>query len=69
MEAPVRGSGMRLRLVVIDYLQLLQPDTREKDLYTRITEVSKGVKAVAKANDVADHRAGPAQPRRRAARR
>lgn len=42
-----------LRLVVIDYLQLLQPDNREKDLYTRITEVSKGVKAVAKANDVA----------------
>jgi replicative DNA helicase len=47
------AKGMRLRLVVIDYLQLLQPDTREKDLYTRITEVSKGVKAVAKANDVA----------------
>lgn len=47
------ARGQRLRLVVVDYLQLLQPDTREKDLYTRITEVSKGVKAVAKANDVA----------------
>ena len=47
------ARGCRLRLVVIDYLQLLQPDTREKDLYTRITEVSKGVKAVAKGNDVA----------------
>jgi replicative DNA helicase len=47
------AKNQRLRLVVIDYLQLLQPDTREKDLYTRITEVSKGVKAVAKANDVA----------------
>lgn len=47
------ARGKCLRLVVIDYLQLLQPDTREKDLYTRITEVSKGVKAAAKANDVA----------------
>lgn len=47
------AKNIRLRLVVVDYLQLLQPDTREKDLYTRITEVSKGVKAVAKANDVA----------------
>lgn len=47
------ARDVNLRLVVIDYLQLLQPDTREKDLYTRITEVSKGVKAVAKANDVA----------------
>lgn len=47
------ARGQTLKLVVIDYLQLLQPDHREKDLYTRITEVSKGVKAVAKANDVA----------------
>jgi replicative DNA helicase len=47
------ARGHRLRLVVVDYLQLVQPDQREKDLYTRITEVSKGLKAVAKANDIA----------------
>jgi replicative DNA helicase len=46
------ARGQRLRLVVVDYLQLVQPDQREKDLYTRITEVSKGIKAIAKANDV-----------------
>jgi replicative DNA helicase len=46
------ARGVKLRLVVVDYLQLVQPDQREKDLYTRITEVSKGLKAVAKANDV-----------------
>lgn len=47
------AKGVTLRLVVVDYLQLLEPDQREKDLYTRVTEVSKGLKSAAKANDVA----------------
>lgn len=42
----------RLELVVVDYLQLVYPDQREKDLYTRVTEVSKGLKAAAKSNRV-----------------
>jgi replicative DNA helicase len=29
------------------------PDAREKDLYTRVSEVSKGLKTLAKAQDVA----------------
>lgn len=47
------ARGITLKLVIIDYLQLLDADHREKDLYTRITEVSKGCKSAAKANDVA----------------
>jgi replicative DNA helicase len=47
------AKGQTLRLVVVDYLQLVSPDHREKDLYTRVTEVSKGLKDCAKTNDVA----------------
>jgi replicative DNA helicase len=43
----------KLELVIVDYLQLLSPDTREKDLYTRVSEVSKGLKTLAKTQDVA----------------
>jgi replicative DNA helicase len=46
------AKGQTLRLVVVDYLQLVSPDQREKDLYTRTTEVSKGLKDIAKTNDV-----------------
>jgi replicative DNA helicase len=42
----------RLELVVVDYLQLVSPDAREKDLYTRVSEVSKGLKSLAKNHDV-----------------
>jgi replicative DNA helicase len=47
------ARDQRLDLVVVDYLQLVSPDQREKDIYTRITEVSKGLKDCAKTNGVA----------------
>lgn len=43
----------KLELVIVDYLQLVSPDAREKDLYTRVTEVSKGLKDLAKTHGVA----------------
>jgi replicative DNA helicase len=43
------AKGHKLELVIVDYLQLVSSDQREKDLYTRITEVSKGLKGAAKA--------------------
>jgi replicative DNA helicase len=46
------ARGIALKLVVVDYLQLIRTDEREKDLYTRITEVSKALKATAKRHRV-----------------
>jgi replicative DNA helicase len=47
------ARNQRLELIVVDYLQLISPDAREKDLYTRVSEVSKGLKQLAKSHDVA----------------
>lgn len=46
------AKNRKLELVIVDYLQLVSPDHREKDLYTRVTEVSKGLKALAKTHQV-----------------
>jgi replicative DNA helicase len=46
------ARGHKLELVVVDYLQLVRPDHREKDLYAATTAVSKGLKAAAKSNGV-----------------
>jgi replicative DNA helicase len=46
------AQGVELKLVIVDYLQLLRTNEREKDLYTRITEVSKALKAMAKTHRV-----------------
>lgn len=48
----MEARGQKLELVIVDYLQLANPDHREKDLYTRVTEVSKGLKALAINHDV-----------------
>jgi replicative DNA helicase len=46
------AKGIELKLVIVDYLQLLRTNEREKDLYTRITEVSKALKATAKKHRI-----------------
>ena len=46
-------AGHRLELVVIDYLQLVQPDSKGRSNYEAVSEVSRGLKAIAKDHDVA----------------
>lgn len=47
------ARGYPLALVIVDYLQLLHPDTKMKDAYQATSEVSKRLKAIAKDEDVA----------------
>ncbi|WP_298165077.1 DnaB-like helicase C-terminal domain-containing protein [Novosphingobium sp.] len=47
------ARGHPLDLVIVDYLQLLHPDTKMKDAYQATSEVSKRLKAIAKDEDVA----------------
>lgn len=47
------ASGYKLELVVVDYLQLLHPDTKGRSTYEAVSEVSRSLKAMAKDNDVA----------------
>lgn len=47
------ARGHKLELVVVDYLQLLSPDGRNKSAYEAVSEVSRGLKAMAKDNDIA----------------
>lgn len=47
------ARGHPLNLVIVDYLQLLHPDTKMKDAYQATSEVSKRLKAIAKDEDVA----------------
>lgn len=46
------ARGFKRMLVVVDYLQLIQTNQREKDPYTRVSMVSTALKATAKRNDV-----------------
>lgn len=46
------ANGHKLELVIVDYLQLVRPDHRTSGLYEAITEVSRGLKALAKTHDV-----------------
>ncbi|MBA3577466.1 MAG: AAA family ATPase [Sphingomonas sp.] len=46
------ARGHKLELVIVDYLQLVRPDQREKDRYTAISEVSLGLKQLAKTHDI-----------------
>jgi len=48
-----RAKGQTLRLVIVDYLQLVRPNHRGKSRYEDVGEVSRGLKALAKAEDVA----------------
>lgn len=47
------ADGYKLELVVVDYLQLLHPDRKNASAYESVSEVSRGLKAMAKDNDVA----------------
>lgn len=47
------AQGHKLELVVIDYLQLVRPDNRRGSAYEAVSEVSMGLKAIAKDHDVA----------------
>lgn len=47
----LEAAGQKLELVVIDYLQLLRPDHRCSP-YEAVSEVSRGLKAIAKTYDV-----------------
>jgi replicative DNA helicase len=44
--------GTPLKLVVVDYLQLLRPNREERSNYENITAVSRGLKALAKSEGV-----------------
>ena len=47
------AKGFRLEMVVVDYLQLLSPDGKGKSTYEAVSEVSRGLKAMAKDQSVA----------------
>lgn len=47
------AAGQELRVVMVDYLQLLQPDTRTRSAYEAVSEVSRMLKAIAKDCGVA----------------
>jgi replicative DNA helicase len=47
-----KARGKRLELVIVDYLQLVRPDHKGKDRYEDVSEVSRGLKSLAKANGV-----------------
>ncbi|MBI0474238.1 hypothetical protein D9601_02515 [Sphingomonas sp. MA1305] len=47
------AKGQELELVVIDYLQLLSPDGKAKSSYEAVSEISRGLKAIAKDAGVA----------------
>jgi len=49
----MEANGYKLELVVIDYLQLLHPDNKGRSTYEAVSEVSRGLKAMAKDNGVA----------------
>jgi len=47
------ARGEKLELVMVDYLQLMSPDGKGKSHYEVVSEVSRGLKAIAKEHDVA----------------
>lgn len=47
------ANGFKLELVIVDYLQLLHPDSKGRSTYEAVSEVSRGLKAMAKDNDLA----------------
>lgn len=49
----MEAKGTPLRLVVVDYLQLLRPDHRTSSPVEAVSEVSRGLKGIAKMHDLA----------------
>jgi len=47
------AKGHKLELVVVDYLQLMGPDSKGRSNYEAVSEVSRGLKAMAKDNGIA----------------
>lgn len=47
------AKGFSLDLVIVDYLQLLSPDSKGRSTYEAVSEVSRGLKALAKDNELA----------------
>lgn len=47
------AKGNKLELVIVDYLQLVSPDQRRNSNYEAVSEVSRGLKAIAKDHGVA----------------
>lgn len=47
------AKGHKLELVIVDYLQLLHPDTKGRSAYEAVSEVSRGLKALAKDHGLA----------------
>ena len=47
------AQGQKLELVIVDYLQLLSPDTKGRSAYEAVSEVSRALKAMAKDHGVA----------------
>jgi replicative DNA helicase len=47
------AKGQTLELVIVDYLQLMRPDRHMKSAYEAVSEVSRGLKAIAKDHGVA----------------
>lgn len=48
----LQAKGKRLELVIVDYLQLMTPSRKGLSLYENATEVSRGLKDLAKAEDL-----------------
>lgn len=46
------AKGLTLQLVIIDYLQLMAPSRAGMSLYEQATEISKGLKALARSENV-----------------
>ena len=49
----MEAAGHTLELVIVDYLQLLSPDTKGRSNYEAVSEVSRALKAIAKDCGVA----------------
>ncbi|MGE4321944.1 MAG: replicative DNA helicase [Sphingobium sp.] len=48
----MEAAGQKLELVMVDYLQLVRPDFRTDNMNLAVSEVSRGLKAIAKQYDV-----------------
>lgn len=49
----MEAAGHKLELVVVDYLQLLSPDSKGKSNYEAVSEISRALKAMAKDHGIA----------------
>jgi replicative DNA helicase len=48
----MEAAGQKLELVMVDYLQLVRPDIRTDNMNLAVSEVSRGLKAIAKQYDL-----------------